>query len=523
MIDTVGRYKRLALEREPFLHTARNAAALTIPSLMPPEGHAKGAKLRAPYQSLGARGVNHLSSSLLLSLLPPSQPFFRLKVSDIARQNAEQALEQGLEGAPTAEELEADMVATEKAIMQEFETSSVRTAAHEALKHQVVSGNALIYWPEGDKNLPRIYALDEYVVDRDHNDNLLEIIVRELVDPDTLSDEIRTLVASQPDLDPPASPSDRKHLELYTVIKREPGDKAIFKQHQEIKGVELPGSQGTWPEEVMPWRANRFFRISGESYGRGFIEENFGDLASLNVLQRSLLEAAEQAAKVIWLVKPNSTTKQRVVTDTPNGQARPGNIDDVAALRLDKSADMRFALDLRNELFQSLSAAFLLRQGVQRNAERVTAEEVRLVAQELEDSLGGVYSVQATEFQLPLVKIAMARLERRGVIEALPDGIVEPSIVTGLEALGRGHEIFSLKGFLGDVIQLPGAEMQLNVRDIIASFANGYGISINDALKSEADVQAEQQQQQLMQLAEKAAAPVAGNLTAGAGVPTEQG
>lgn len=46
----------------------------------------------------------------------------------------------------------------------------------------------------------------------------------------------------------------------------------------------------------------------------------------------------------------------------------------------------------------------LLNSAVQRNGERVTAEEIRYVAGELEDTLGGVYSLLSQELQLSLIR-----------------------------------------------------------------------------------------------------------------------
>ena len=45
---------------------------------------------------------------------------------------------------------------------------------------------------------------------------------------------------------------------------------------------------------------------------------------------------------------------------------------------------------------------------VQRQAERVTATEVSLVANELQDALGGVYGILTTEFQLPYLTSKLA-------------------------------------------------------------------------------------------------------------------
>ena len=77
-MSIASRWNFLHTGRTQVLRRARDAAALTIPSLLPEEGHTENSVLPQPYQSLGARGVNNLSSKLLLALLPPSTSFFRL-------------------------------------------------------------------------------------------------------------------------------------------------------------------------------------------------------------------------------------------------------------------------------------------------------------------------------------------------------------------------------------------------------------------------------------------------------------
>ena len=81
--DTLAkRYAMLETERNTFLERARDAARLTLPMLMPPEGHNYSTIYETPYQSVGSRGVNNLASKLLLTLLPPNSPFFRLMIDD---------------------------------------------------------------------------------------------------------------------------------------------------------------------------------------------------------------------------------------------------------------------------------------------------------------------------------------------------------------------------------------------------------------------------------------------------------
>ena len=86
------RYEKLKEKREQYLDRARECSELTIPSLIPDEGFTNSSDLYNPFQSVGARGVNNLASKLLLLLLPPNAPFFRLQVSGDAKKEMEQQL-----------------------------------------------------------------------------------------------------------------------------------------------------------------------------------------------------------------------------------------------------------------------------------------------------------------------------------------------------------------------------------------------------------------------------------------------
>ena len=71
-------YERYCTQRESYLKRARDAAALTIPHILPEEGYTGTQKLPTPYQSVGARAVASLSSKLLMALYPPNTPWFKL-------------------------------------------------------------------------------------------------------------------------------------------------------------------------------------------------------------------------------------------------------------------------------------------------------------------------------------------------------------------------------------------------------------------------------------------------------------
>ena len=58
--------------------------------------------------------------------------------------------------------------------------------------------------------------------------------------------------------------------------------------------------------------------------------------------------------------------------------------------------------------------------GIQR-MQSATAEEIRSMVKELEDSLGGVYSVLSQELQLPIANRIMHLLSKRGTLPKLPE------------------------------------------------------------------------------------------------------
>jgi len=140
-----------------------------------------------------------------------------------------------------------------------------------------------------------------------------------------------------------------------------------------------------------------------------------------------------------------------------------GKLDDIGVLQLDKYADFQVVERTVARLEERLSRAFLLRSGMVRDAERVTAEEIRATAQELEDTLGGVYTVLAQEEQMPFIRRHLKILTTGGDIPPMPKGAVDPVVVTGFQALGRNHSLNKLRGAIQDLQALFGPEGALKM------------------------------------------------------------
>jgi hypothetical protein len=480
-------YSSLEGHRYQYLDRARQCSKLTLPYVMPEEGFGAHSRLDTPFQGVGARGVNNLASKLLLALLPPNAPFFRLNVDTFKLQE---------EGAPLEliTEIEASLQSVEEAVMAEISRESYRTGLHEALKQLIITGNSLVYLP--DNGGMRVFRLDRYVVKRDPMGNVTQIVTRENLSFKTLPEEMQQIVGDDVDAD--------GNVSLYTAILLNDSNKwEIF---QDINDTRVPNSEGAYEKDKSPFIPLRFSRVDGENYGRGYVEEYLGDLQSLESLTRAIVEGSAAAAKVLFLVNPNGTTRQRVLAEAPNGAIVQGSAQDVTTLQLQKGSDFQVAQATMNEIKDRLGHSFLLTSGVVRNAERVTAEEIRMLSQELETAIGGLYSLLSNELQIPLVNRIMAAMNKTKRLPKLPKDIVNPVIITGVEALGRGNDLQKLDLFLAGAAQVVGPQAvaeYVNVGEYFKRRATSLGIKTQGLVKSEEEIQAMMQQQQQMQLTEK--------------------
>ncbi len=75
-----NKYEQLVSLRSTYDREAKESSKLTIPSLIPETTTGTRPKIKTPFQAVGSRGVNSLSNKLLMTLLPPSTAFFKLKL-----------------------------------------------------------------------------------------------------------------------------------------------------------------------------------------------------------------------------------------------------------------------------------------------------------------------------------------------------------------------------------------------------------------------------------------------------------
>ena len=493
-VTAKSRYNKLEGERKNYTDRAEKCAKYTIPMSFPKETDTSSTNYETPYQSIGARGVNNLTSKLMLALFPPNAPFFRLSLGD----EVQMALGDDPE---TKQQWEEALSKIERKIQSYMENHQIRTTMSEALLQLIIAGNVLLFLPPAEGGM-RLYRLNSYVISRDGIGNVIEIVAKETLAYAALPEEAQSLLKDD-EVDPD------KSYEIYTHTYLEDG---VFKSYQEIEGEIIGGSEQTYPRDKSPWIPLRLKKMDGESYGRSFVDEYLGDLKVLEALCKSVAQVAAVASNILYLVNPNAVTRISELSKAKSGDFIRGKIEDIQVLQVNKTSDLQIASAEIQQIEGRLSYAFLLNSAVQRNAERVTAEEIRYVASELEDTVGSIYSILSQELQLPLVKRFMIQMTREGAIPDMPEGAkgVEPMIVTGIEALGRGHDLNNLDTFIRYAQVFPEA-FQMNVKqaEILRQIATSLGIDAASVVKSDEEIQQEQMQMQQMQMAQQVAPEVA--------------
>ena len=504
MATAKERYDYLCSDRAQFLSEAAEASKLTLPYLI--RGHEeyqKGMKnLKTPWQSVGAKGVVALSSKLSLSLVPPQTSFFKLQLDES---------QLGEEFPPEVKsELDLSFAKIERTILDAIAASDDRVVIHQALQHLVVGGNALIFM--GKAGL-KLFPLNRYVIERDGNGDVIEIVTKERINKKLIQDQLpkektveSTIMSTNEE---GYNDGNEEECDVFTHVKR---DNNRLTWHQEVYGKVLPKSISKAPVDATPWLPLRFNTVDGEAYGRGRVGQFIGDLKSLEALSQAIVEGSAAAAKVVFVVSPSSTTKPATLAQAGNGAIVQGRPDDIGVVQVGKTADFSTAYELMAQLEKRLSEAFLILNV--RQSERTTAEEVRMTQLELEQQLGGLFGLLTIEFLVPYLDRKLNVFQKTGEIPRIPKGLVKPTIVAGINSLGRGQDVQALGQFLSTIAQTMGPEaiqQYINPEEVVKRLAAAQGIDILNLVKTQEQLQQEQQAAQQQQ-AEQTAIEQAPNM-----------
>lgn len=512
VVSTIQReYDKLKTDRTSWIEAAKIAAQYTIPSIAPEEisTKSKGKKRTVqPNQSIGADGVNNLATKVTTTLLPPNQTFFKFKMDKASIKAAAEAA--GVEEDEYAETVNGGLANLETMLLDYMESLADRVCLGEALKYLYITGNVLLVF-EKDKGL-KFYPIERFVIKRDYCGNPMRVISEEKIGFNELPDKFQEEIIKKRLGEILNEKEDRCKLEekeftLYTSYHL---CKGKWRVCQEVDGLKLEGSDGEYPKGICPFIALRYVRVDGENYGRGLIEDYIGDISYLDTLSLAIKQSALGASKLLMLVNPNGQTKIRQLAQAKNGDYVNGRAEDVSCLQIQKYADLQVAQATASQIEQRLNRIFCMKSAIQRDAERVTAEEIREMAAALEESLGNHYALMAKEFQKSYVTLVYYHL-RKAKKDAIPDIFkseeIKLTITTGLEALGRTSDLnkyvtfFDVMTKLAQSAQVVGAKTEKLVKVVAASL----NLDVNGLFYTEEEKAEMQQQAQMSELANRAA------------------
>ena len=495
--DTLSeRFTIMDMDRYSKLTRARKSAVLTIPQLMPPENWQEQDALPQPFSSAAAKGVVSMSSRILSALLPLNDmPFFQFALAD------------GSEPDPEAYTM---MEALSYQVYRKLSAENLRSSVFLALQSLIVNGDVLMIME--DVYTYRLVRLDQYQVRRDVKGIVREVIYLEyeLSGPNEAADDYDLNYGGSA-----GAPFSRKGYDTILCRWIHDEDKGVWYSHKEK-------ADGTFVDagvyEVSPIIPLRWSGVISENYGRSHAEENFGDIQTLEALTETMLEG-QAASSTFWMaMNPTGPSELDDVVGQPNGSwisVRPDDVSVISpadTLRYQLQAVSSAVMDLRS----IIAKAFLNETGQIRDAERVTATEVRAVGQQLEEVLGGAFSSIAKDMMEPIVKRAVFLMIENGEMdprlaqEFTEGGQLSVSIVTGLQALSNDSDLTKLMQMGEMVRNLPEQAASLfNWEAYGRALVAALGFDSRNWIKTQEEVQQEQAAQQQQQGIQQAQQQVA--------------
>ena len=456
-------YSKGQSDRTQYEDRAELIAKLTVPYLIRSDSDTGTTQMAdSNEQSYGGQLVNTLKAKMGMALLPPSTSSFRL--------------------VPDSEELEAltggndnnrakthALISTSTTkINAEIEVQQIRNSLFDLISQLIVVGSVIVE-KKKDKGIIN-HTIQSYVVDLDNQGNPTKMCIVE---------KLKVL----PEGITPVEIKDE--YELFTMAKLGEDNKGWIVT-QEIE-QEIVGTEQKYKDyDALPFRYIGWIWMKGDSYHRPYAEDYYKDLEQLDKIAKLLTDGSLIAAKtLIFVNQRGGRTRKDDVAESANGDVIDGSADDVSAMKTEKNFDFQMPAEREQKIQKRLASAFLMNESVTRDAERVTAQEIQFMAQELEtSSLSGIYSKLSLQWSKWIVGQIM------GEIKISFDSI-SVEVITGLDALGRSQQQQSLDGFLERLNAL-GLGRYVNNSEVVARYAAFAGIDITGLIKTPDEVKTEE-------------------------------
>lgn len=455
--------------------------------------------LHRDYQSYGAILVNNAAAKVTQALFPENLSFFKIQDTTFNLTTLAQQI-----GENTATSVFSNL---ETAACARVFLNAGYAAKNYAVKLLMITGNALEYRDPVSKRT-HVYTVRDYAVKRDGSGAVMKIILRERIAMADLPDDFLTMY-DWGHKDPYCD------VDLYTgIFRKVSGDgNVMYEVRQEVDSKPV-GEKAVYPENLCPYIPLTWNLVHGEHYGRGLVEDYAGSLARLSELSRALTIYEVEMMRLLHFVNPQAGVDIDTVQEAECGEYIQANSDGIIA---HEGGDSRKAEVVKAEiqqLFGDLARAFMY-SGNTRDAERVTATEIRANINEAQATLGDAYANLAEIWHQRLAYLLLVE-EEPDILPVLQANEVRLDIMVGTAALNRSSQVDKLLEASLQVQQilpvLTQASQRFNADLVIDAIFAGYGIDrasmsyTKEELAQLAQQQQDAQAQQVQQASQLQAA-----------------
>lgn len=496
------------------MHTRHEQyARWTVPSIYPPDHNENNSQGVLPHSNveIGARIVNHLAHRIVDTMYPNDRAFFSVSLSTKAETKVYEEL--GPDAADFLVMAQEGMTRIENHAMRNMDLTEYRPQAVRALIMNIVTGNALIVRhtdPSTGAISRVVYSTRDYVVKRNLLGTERLVIFRDLKSFGELSEEHKALYRAK---HPMAKDEDEDYLiELYT--KHEFRDNR-WHWSQALDDVDLPETGAhtvdDWPCIVLVWDIGR-----GDDYGRGLVELYTTVFHNLDVLTEAKMDLIGIAADVKFMVDEASGFDVQSYNDAKRGEYVAGKKDAISVPNFKFAVELNIIVQDIERKERGLSQAFLMQSGGVRDAERVTAEEIRFFAREIEAAFGGLYARLSLGWQKREALYLLSKMDLSRYLGDEGLGDLDTTVTSGLESLSREGKLDRLTRAIQDMTGMDAIPEEIRAALHPLKFAayifRNRNVPAEEFLRTPEEMQAmqdrEQKQQQdlLKQQGEQAAA-----------------
>ncbi len=440
--------------RTTSLNEARENARLTKPWVLPAEGHNKDSKLPQNYQSDGAMGMSNIEGRILVAMFPP-QPWFTTALAPEIQTNPEVD--------PTMKQDMADRLFWRDVLLLSLLQSAnlsdennrraygFNSRVRTAISHLLITGDTLVQVVD-DFRL-KVHRRDRYVTERDESFDVISHTVKESIDAMTLTEKQLKTAKLKPEVLKKKSARDRR-IDQFTHIEWQPWSK-VWVQTIEVNGWTVAESD----ERITPMVSVPFEEVTGEHYGRAFIDALRGDLLSLDVLSMKVLDFADAASKFLWATDYTSAIKDTDLAKPSGSRIRAkvvgGQVQDFAAVQLNRLADFSIVESAIARVSDRLSKNMLTTANLSQSGDAMRSSvSWQQVAAEVEGILGGFYGPIAERLQGGIIARVAFLAEKQRLTPPLTLKATRLELLTGVSSLSKMSKGRETLSFAAAVAQL---------------------------------------------------------------------